>query len=109
MSGRTIEWFSCGASSAVAAKLATERFPCNVVYCDLSKDEHEDNIRFREDVETWIGQPIEIIRSLKYDSIDDVFESERYMSGVRGARCTTEMKRIPRFKYQRPDDTHIFG
>lgn len=31
------------------------------------------------------------------------------MSGVRGARCTTELKKIPRLQFAQPDDTHVFG
>ena len=109
--GRTIVWFSCGAASAVAAKLmADEQCPrLELVYCDLSKDEHSDNARFMKDVEKWTGYKVRIIRSLKYETVDDVFEDTGYMSGVKGARCTMEMKRIPRLKFQRPDDVHVFG
>ena len=100
---RVIVWFSCGAASAVAAKLAVEKYGGRVcvVYCNLLKDEHEDNMRFLRDVEHWIGLPITVIGSAKYESVDDVFEDTRYMSGVKGARCTQEMKRIPRLKFQR--------
>ncbi|MDV2922696.1 hypothetical protein, partial [Klebsiella pneumoniae] len=31
------------------------------------------------------------------------------MAGIAGARCTTELKKIPREKYQRHDDVHLFG
>jgi hypothetical protein len=31
------------------------------------------------------------------------------MSGVSGAICTTELKKIPREAYQRPADIHVFG
>lgn len=109
---RVIVWFSCGAASACAAYLAVKKYGhsnVHVVYCDTSKDEHPDNGRFMRDVSIWIDHPIELISSDKYSSVDDVFEKERYMSGVNGARCTVEMKKVPRFKYQRPDDLHIFG
>jgi len=108
---RVIAWFSCGAASAVAAKMAVEKYGgrCTVVYCDTSKDEHPDNLRFLMDVENWIGAKVQIINNPKYTSVDDVFEQERYMSGINGARCTTEMKKIPRFFFQEPDDVHIFG
>lgn len=108
---RTIVWFSCGAASAVAARAAvTLKMPdVHVVYCDTSKDEHEDNSRFMADVENWIGQKIEIVRSVKYESCDDVYEGESYMSGIKGARCTMELKRIPRLKYQQDGDVHVFG
>jgi hypothetical protein len=106
---RTIAWFSCGAASAVAAKLAVEdRDNVEVVYCDTMIDEHPDNQRFFDDVQVWIGQPITRLKP-KYASIEDVFEKTRYMSGIYGARCTVSQKKQPRFDYQRPDDVHIFG
>lgn len=108
--GRVVVWFSCGAASAVAAKLTVDKYPdAQVVYCDTSKTEHPDNMRFFGDVEKWIGKPIKVIKSTKYATIDDVFEKEQYMSGPRGARCTLEMKKLPRFGYQLPGDLHIFG
>jgi hypothetical protein len=107
---RTIVWFSCGAASAVAAKIAVEsRQNVEVVYEDLFASEHHDNPRFLADVEHWIGQPITIIRSDKYASVDEVFEKTRYMSGIAGARCTVEMKKVPRFAFERPDDVQVFG
>lgn len=109
---RVVVWFSCGAASACAAKLATDKYGhegLHVVYCNTLISEHTDNKRFLEDVQHWIKHPIEIISSDKYASIDDVFEQERYMSGIKGARCTVEMKKVPRFNYQEPDDLHLFG
>lgn len=111
MSNRVLAWFSCGAASAVAAKLAVEKYGdrCEVVYCNTLASEHPDNVRFMTDVEQWIGKRVMVISSEKYTSVDDVFEKTRYMSGVAGARCTTELKKIPRRLYQHDDDTHIFG
>ncbi len=108
---RTIVWFSCGAASAVAAKLAVEQGVegLSVVHCDTLESEHPDNRRFLLDVQSWIGRPIESIRSQKYSDIDDVFVRARYMAGIAGARCTTELKKKPREDYQRPSDTHVFG
>lgn len=108
---RVVVWFSCGAASAVAAKLATEKYGdrVSVVYCNTMASEHPDNARFLQDVERWIGKYVTVISSEKYDSIDAVFERTRYMAGISGARCTVEMKKIPRLKYQQPDDLHIFG
>lgn len=108
---RRAVWFSCGSASAVAAKLAVEAYgdACEVVYCDTMATEHEDNARFFADVQRWIGKPITVIRSAKYATVDEVFERRRYMSGVAGAICTTEMKKFPREAWQRPDDVHIFG
>lgn len=109
---RAICWFSCGAPSACAAKLAIEKYGREktiVVYCDTLSSEHIDNERFKRDIEGWIGKEIMVIRSGAYASVDEVFEKERYMSGINGARCTTELKKVPRMKFQRPDDLHIFG
>jgi PP-loop superfamily ATP-utilizing enzyme len=39
---RVLVWFSCGAASAVAAKLAVEKYgdQCEVLYCDTLAYEH---------------------------------------------------------------------
>lgn len=103
-------WFSCGAASAVASKMAVAKYSnVRIVYCNTLAGEHEDNPRFLRDVEKWIGHPIEIISSKVYEDVDDVFMSRRYMSGIHGAPCTTVMKKIPRLEYQLPNDLHIFG
>lgn len=108
---RHLIWFSCGAASAVAAKLGVETWgaACEVVYCDTMATEHPDNRRFFEDVERWIERPITVIRSAKFATIDDVFERTKYMAGIAGARCTTELKKLPREAFQSPDDVHVFG
>jgi 3'-phosphoadenosine 5'-phosphosulfate sulfotransferase (PAPS reductase)/FAD synthetase len=108
---RVVVWFSCGAASAVAAKLAVEKYGdrCTVVYCDTMASEHPDNQRFFDDVQRWIGRPILKIRSEEYASVDEVFEQRRYMAGIAGAICTTEMKKVPRLKWQQADDLHIWG
>lgn len=72
---RHLVWFSCGAASAVAAKLAVEKYPdCEVLYCDTLKYEHKDNPRFMRDVEHWIGKEIVLLGSEKYKDIYDVFD-----------------------------------
>ena len=108
---RRLVWFSCGAASAVLAKLAVEEYgdECEVIYCDTMATEHADNARFFVDVEKWIGRSITRIKSDKFATVDDVFERTRYMAGIAGARCTTEMKKIPREAFQRPGDVHLFG
>lgn len=108
---RRIVWFSCGAASAVAAKLAVEKYGqlCQVVYCDTMATEHQDNQRFFTDVERWIGRRIVVIKSNRYGTVDEVFEKRRYMSGIAGAICTTEMKKAPREAFQFQDDVHLFG
>lgn len=107
---RVLVWFSDGAASAVAAKLAIQKHGAvEVLKCDTTSTEHPDNLRFRADVERWIGQPVTLLRSDRYRDIDDVFERTRYMAGNAGARCTTELKKLVRRAYEREGDTHVFG
>lgn len=109
---RTVSWFSCGAASAVATKLALQYspFPVVIVYCDTFKRKHPDNQRFFRDCEKWFGQPILIIGNDDYNrDPDEVFLKTRFLIGPRGARCTAELKRAVRLGYQRPDDRVILG
>jgi hypothetical protein len=110
---RIICWFSCGAASAVATKRTIELYsathevlPC---YCNTLASEHPDNSRFIRDCERWFGRPIKVLTNEAYADVDDVFMKTRYMSGVRGARCTTELKKLPRLRFALPDDIHVFG
>lgn len=112
-SGRILVWFSCGAASAVAAKVAVERYgrerPVEVCNIDMSADEHPDNARFLADVERWIGVPIKRLRNEKYTGIHDVFLTERFIAGVTGAACTKRLKRHVQLAYQKPGDTLVVG
>jgi len=106
---KTVAWFSCGATSAIACKLAIEKDPLTVVaYCDTGS-EHPDNSRFLLDCEKWYGKHIVSLRSRTYSDIWDVFKRTRYLAGVKGARCTAEMKKVPRFEFQEPGALHVFG
>lgn len=102
---RTIAWFSCGAASAVASYLTPE---AELVYCDTG-GEHPDNKRFLSDIERWLGKKVTILKNEKYIDHMDVCEKERYVNGPNGARCTVELKKVQRFKFQEPDDIQIFG
>lgn len=108
---RALVWFSCGAASAAAAKLAIEKYgdAVEVLYCDTFAYEHPDNRRFFNEVQAWLGQEIKILRSETYADIYDVFTKTRYLVGPRGARCTTELKKKVRFAYERPGDIHVIG
>lgn len=108
---RVVAWFSCGAASAVAAKLAIEKYQerAVIVHCDTLASEHPDNARFFEDVQRWLGREIIRIKSQKYTTIDEVFEARKYLAGIAGAPCTVELKKVPRFEFQEPEDVHVFG
>lgn len=112
MSQRVVAWFSCGDASAVACKLALDKYrnTHEVVVCRILLDsEHPDNDRFCADWQEWAGWPITAIRSEKYRDSWEVWEKKRYIAGIKGAPCTTELKKVVRKDYQRPDDIHVFG
>lgn len=116
MSQRIVCWFSCGAASAVATKLAIEennksKNPKELVVASIYlKNEHSDSERFKKDCAEWFGQPILDLKNEKYNAdVDTVIQKTRYMSGVRGARCTKELKKQVRIGWQRHDDIHVFG
>ena len=105
MGGRVISWFSCGAASAVATKLAQ---PDVIAYCETGA-EHDDNKRFMSDCEKWFDQPITILQNPKYSNTWEVWEDRQYISGINGAPCTRELKVSPRLVFERDDDVHVFG
>jgi hypothetical protein len=102
---RTLAWFSCGAASAVAAKLTAG---CVPVYCETGS-EHPDNAKFMQACEIWLGTAVTRIKSDNYADTWDVWTKRRYLAGISGAPCTVEMKVSPRLSFQRPDDVHVFG
>ena len=108
---RVVCWFSCGAASAVATKLALDKYgPERVViaYCD-TRSEHPDNERFMADCESWFGKEILRLTSDKYRDIWDVFRKTRYLVGPKGARCTIELKKVLRHQFEEPGDIQVFG
>jgi len=106
-------WFSCGAASAVAAKLTLDKYGSRNKVSIINnpiKEEHEDNQRFLKDVEGWLGHPIEFAVRSKYpdQSCEKVWQDRRYMSGVSGAPCTLELKKKARQEWEnknKPDYT----
>lgn len=110
-SDRVVVWFSCGATSAVAAWLAAKEWGkknLRIVYCDTGS-EHPSNAKFLRDVEAWVGHPIETIKNPKYEDIWDVFTKRRYIAGVNGAPCTLELKKKMRQQFEEFDDIQVFG
>jgi len=109
-------WFSCGAASAVEAKKTVEKYneTHNILIVNNPvKEEHSDNLRFLKDVEKWIG--IKIIsagnKNFTSNSIIDVFDKRKYISGIKGAPCTQLLKKQARydFELQNNIDFHVLG
>jgi hypothetical protein len=112
---KVVAWFSAGAASAVMCKLLLARQQPGqevaVARIALPEDEHEDNERFAQDVQRWLGVEIMTLRSAEYSGCLDVFRRRRYMSGIAGAICTTELKKAVRQDFEREyEPTHqAFG
>lgn len=107
---RIVCQFSCGAASAVAAKLTiAQHGPVPIINAFL-KEEHSDNRRFAEDCARWFGQPVTTLRDVKYSaSITEVFRRKRFMNGPMGAPCTRELKRKVLDAWKQPGDVMVFG
>ena len=102
-------WFSCGTSSAIAIKLVLDSYSNVIIlYCDPGS-EVNDNKRFLIDCENWFDKPIQIIKSEKFNNVDEVIEKRKYLAGIKGAPCSVELKKIPRQNFQQLDDIHVFG
>jgi len=109
---RVVCWFSAGVTSTVATKLTLDKYkgglPVDIVYTDTGS-EHPDTERYIQDCEKFFGQNVIVLKSNKYSDIWDVFNKTKYLVGPNGARCTTELKKVLRFEYQRSRDLQIFG
>lgn len=102
------------------AKLVTAKYGMSnveVCYCNTLKYEHPDNARFLSEVSQWIRCPIKVLSTKVPEYLDEqgrpdiyrVYQTTRWLVGVQGARCTTELKKVVRKQYQQPDDIHCFG
>lgn len=96
-----VVWFSCGAASAVAAKLTIEKYgkenTIRLVNNPIA-NEHEDNHRFLKDCEKWLGVEIESCTNPDWPNADcvEVWAKRRFMSAPHGAPCTYELKKKAR-------------
>lgn len=109
-------WFSCGAASAVAAKLTLERYGnlCDVLVVNNPvQEEDEDNRRFLADVQEWLGVGIIDVRNSKYPnaSAEEVWDIRGGMSFPHGAPCTVSLKKEARQQWEalNKPDWHVFG
>ncbi len=111
-----VVWFSCGAASAVAAKLTIIQYgaTCNIrVLNNPVLEEDIDNIRFLKDVEKWLGIEVEMVTNSKYPSCSasDVWDKQNFMSSPYGAPCTYELKKKARYQFEMDNDIswHVLG
>lgn len=109
-------WFSCGAASAIAAKLTIEKYgdthEIRVINNPVA-EEDKDNQRFAKDIGEWLGVKIETASNPKFpdNSAVSVWTRERYMSGIAGAPCTKFLKKQARQAWEAENhpDFHVLG
>ena len=100
---RLVVWFSCGAASAVAAKLCLAQYSGEyeiaIARCVVA-NEHPDNDRFAADCEQWLGQEILSLKSEKYADCWEVWERRKFLVSPQGAPCTEAMKKSVRRSFE---------
>lgn len=109
-------WFSCGAASAVAAKLVVDKYESThniLIVNNPINEEHNDNRRFLKDVEKWIGHEIIEAVNPKYPnaSIIELFDNKGFMGNRFGAPCTLHLKKGARYDFEKTHDIdwHVLG
>lgn len=103
--------FSCGAASAIAAKLTLTKHPDALVVNAFVAEEHPDNRRFLADVERWTGKPITVLRQERDGaSAYAIMRREHYITGIRGAApCSRQLKRELLDAWSPPNAVHVLG
>ena len=96
-----ISWFSTGVTSAVATKIALEKYDdVQIFYIDITS-QHADSYRFLSECQEWFKQEIITIRNSKgFKDHFDVIEKYRYINGAYGARCSLELKKNVRYELE---------
>lgn len=98
--GYVIAWWSGGITSAVACRLALEKYDnvkCIYIHID---SHHPDTLRFKEDCEKWYGVKIETYQS-EFRNQFEVIRKKKYVNGTKGARCTLELKKKVRERIEK--------
>ena len=106
-------WWSGGLTSTMACELAIEQFGidrCRFVMLD-TMNEHIDTYRYMGDCEKRWGKKIEIWKSEKYKSIQDVWYKHKSLNTANGAVCSYMLKRKVREDWEKNNTfTHqVFG
>lgn len=111
MNPRIVVHFSCGAASAVTAKLTLVEYGAQVrIVNAFLKEEHADNQRFLADCERWFGVPIIQLRDVKYGaSVLEVWRRKRFIKSQWGAPCSAELKKAVLEKDALPSDVFALG
>lgn len=106
-------WWSGGITSAVACKLAIDKYgkdECRAFIQDTGA-EHPDTYRFLKDCEEWYGIKINRMKSKQYKTIHSVWLSHLSLNTANGAVCSYMLKRRVREEWEKHNEwTHqVFG
>lgn len=110
---RVIVWFSAGVTSAISAKLTVDKYrevlPVHLVNCDTGSED-EDNYRFGIATANFLNLDLVTINNPKYKNTFEVFRSSNFIKNQYGAKCTLELKKLPRRQYENlATDLQVFG
>lgn len=107
---KVIAWFSCGAASAVATKMALAKYSEVEIRRCIVIEEHPDNERFSADCEKWFGQPVLRYGNAEYkNSVFEVIRRRNYTNGPGGAPCSMLLKKQPRKWHEKAGDINVYG
>lgn len=97
-----VSWFSCGAASALATKLALEKYGEIRIVNNPVVAEHPDNERFLKSCEKWFGQKIERVTNPCFPDSDPetVWKEYGVMRMPRFAPCSRELKQLARKQWE---------
>lgn len=102
-------WFSTGVSSFIACYLSKDID--KIIYTHIN-NQHPDSLRFLADCEVALGRKIEILQSKEYKTVDEVIEKCKFINSRYGARCTFELKKRVRQRWECENGighTYIWG
>jgi len=110
---KIICWWSGGITSAVACKLAIDSFGvenCRVIMLDTG-NEHPDTYRFKKDCEIWYKTNIELLKSTKYENIQETWYRHLSLNTAKGAICSYMLKRRVREEWEKTNtfSHQVFG
>lgn len=108
-----ISWWSAGVTSAVATKLAIDKYGKDRVlpiYFHINTA-HPDNKRFIKECEEWYGREIMVTKSHKHGDQFEVITKDKYVNGPGGARCTLVLKKRVRERLEKElgYEAQVFG
>lgn len=101
-----VSWISAGVSSFIATYLCRDKVD-KIVYIDID-DQHNDSIRFIKDCEKALNKEIEIIKSEKYNCVEDVILKKKFINSPYGSPCSLELKRRVREKWEEEQNENTF-